>query len=97
MELTLPPGTTAHVRPIRFDLAEFPPALVCWGEVETDAFKAQSHAFAQAIGATVGKPPQVFEVPGRNHFDVILDLAQRGTALGDGALGLLGRKAAADG
>ncbi len=81
--LKLTPETAALLSPIRWDLAGFPPALVCWGEVETEAFKAQSQAFAQGIGAATGMTPQVFEVPGRNHFDVILDLMRSGTTLGD--------------
>lgn len=92
--LALTPGTAADVSPIRFDLAGFPPALVCWGEVETPAFKVQSQAFAQAIGAVAERPPEVFEVPGRNHFDVIFDLVRGGAALGDATLLLLERKVA---
>jgi hypothetical protein len=34
----------------------------------------------------------LFAVAGRNHFDVILDLAQAGTALGDATLGMLDRQ-----
>ncbi len=90
--LSLTLDSAAHVSPIRFDLAGFPPAVVCWGEIETEVFKVQSRAFARAIGAVAARP-QVFGVPGRNHFDVILDLTCAGTALGDAALSLLGRKA----
>ncbi len=89
--LTLTAESAAQVSPIRFDLAGFPPALVCWGAIETNAFKAQGRVFAQAIDAATGKAPQVFEVPGRNHFDVILDLARSGTALGDATMTLLNR------
>ncbi len=88
--LALTPKTAAHVSPIRFDLAGFPPALVCWGAIETEAFKTQSFGFAQAIGAVTSSPPQVFEVPGRNHFDIILELARGGTVLGDATRHLLG-------
>lgn len=91
--LALTRESAAQVSPIRFDLAGFPPALVCWGEIETEMFKAQSHAFAQAVGAVAATAPSVFEVPGRNHFDVILDLARGGTALGDRTLELLARQA----
>lgn len=83
--------SAAQVSPIRFDLTDFPSALVCWGEIETEAFKAQSRAFAQAIGAV--KPAQVLEEPARNHFDVILDLARADTRLGAGTLALLGAPA----
>ncbi len=87
--LALTERAVAGASPIRLDVRDFPPALVCWGEVETDVFKAQSRVFARAIGAATGEPPRVFEVQGRNHFDVILDLARAGTALGDGTLVLL--------
>ncbi len=92
--LALTPEAAAHVSPIRFDLAGFPAALVCWGEVETEAFKAQGRVFAQAIAAAAVTAPQVFEVPVRNHFDVVVELARVGTALGDLTRGLLGRPAA---
>jgi len=95
--LTLTEQAAAGASPIRFDVKDFPPALVCWGEVETDVFKAQSRLFARAIGAAKGEPPLEFEVPGRNHFDVILDLARAGTALGDGTLVLLRQAASGSG
>lgn len=90
--LALTLESAAQLSPLRCGLAGFPAALVCWGEHETDTFKAQSRAFARAIGAI--KPSHVFEVPARNHFDVILELAQGGTRLGDGTLALLGLQAA---
>lgn len=79
----------AACSPQRAPLAGFPPALVVWGEVETEAFKQQSGTFADALHA-VGTPCRRFEVPARNHFDVILDLAEPGTLLGDATLALLG-------
>lgn len=89
--LGLTPAAAASVSPMRCDLAGFPPTLVAWGAVETSAFKDQSRAFAQRIAAAGGTVPQQAEVPGCNHFDVILALAQRGTVLGDATLRLLGR------
>jgi arylformamidase len=90
--LGLTPAAATQVSPLRFDLTGFPPALVCWGEVETDVFAAHSRVFAQAVGAATGTAPPLFAVAGRNHFDVILDLAQAGTALGDATLGMLDRQ-----
>lgn len=87
--LALTPGSAAAVSPIRFGLQGFPPTVVCWGEIETDAFKQQSLAFVQAIGDAGAGTPQVFELAGRNHFDAIRDLARAGTALGDATLRLL--------
>ncbi|MGE0363293.1 MAG: alpha/beta hydrolase [Vicinamibacterales bacterium] len=58
----------------------FPPAVVAWGEVETGEFKRQSRAFAAMLAAD-GTPCTTVEVPGRNHFDVILDLGDAGSPL----------------
>lgn len=69
-------------------LRGFPPALVCWGEVETAAFKAQSRLFSVLL-RDVQAPCQTLEVAARNHFDVALDLADPGTALGRHTMALL--------
>tara|TARA_R110002110_G_scaffold25867_5_gene95575 strand:+ start:4376 stop:5224 length:849 start_codon:yes stop_codon:yes gene_type:complete len=50
---------------------------------ETAGFHRQSLAYSKAIGAPL------LTVPGRNHFDVILDLAQPDTTLSQALLGLL--------
>jgi arylformamidase len=70
-------------------LAGFPEAAICWGEVETAAFKAQSGRFAAALRAA-GARCAAFEVAGRNHFDVALDLVDPATPLGRRTLALLG-------
>ena len=69
-------------------LAGFAPSIVCWGEVETDEFKRQGRDFAHALRAA-GRACQVFEVAQRNHFDIVLDLADPGTPLGRAVLALL--------
>ncbi len=51
----------------------FCPAVVAWGEIETREFTRQSRAFAARLAA-VDTPCMSLEIPGRNHFDVILDL-----------------------
>lgn len=56
------------------------PALVAWGEVETSEFKRQSRALAAHL-AHAGTPCAQIEVPGRNHFDVILELANPASPL----------------
>jgi arylformamidase len=65
--------------------------VVAWGAIETAAFKRQSAAFADALDAAGAGARRCtrLEVPARNHFDVILDLAEPGTALGDATLALL--------
>jgi arylformamidase len=81
--LSLTPQTAAAWSPQRLPLAGFPPAIVCWGEIETGEFKRQSRDFASAVAAAGSPQPMRFEVRGRNHFNVILDLAERGTSLGE--------------
>jgi arylformamidase len=74
--------------PLHRPLQGFPSTVVCWGDNETDQFKRQGWAFAQALQAA-GARCSVFECPGRNHFDVILDLADPATELGRRTLDLL--------
>ncbi len=57
------------------------PAIVAWGDNETDAFKAQSRWLAEAWSA-VGNPVSCLEAPGRNHFDIVHDLSHWDSPLG---------------
>ena len=57
------------------------PTVVAWGEHETGAFKRQSADFAEAWAAA-GNPVTRLEAPGRNHFDIVHDLADPATPLG---------------
>lgn len=59
--------------------------IVCWGENETAEFKRQSREFAAAW-----KAREVFEMPGHNHFDVILKLGDATTLLGQAVLRQIG-------
>ena len=52
-----------------------------WGDNETSEFKRQSRDFANALEA-VQSPCEILEIAGRNHFDVIMGLADDKTALG---------------
>ncbi len=79
--LGLTPRSARESSPALRDLKGFPPSIVCWGEVETHEFKRQSLDFAAQLDAA-DTPCQVFEVPRRNHFDIILDLADPQTQLG---------------
>jgi arylformamidase len=79
--LGLTPEAAREISPALRNLQGFPPSIVCWGEVETGEFKRQSRDFAAQLDA-VDTPCQVFEVPRRNHFDIILDLADPQTQLG---------------
>ncbi len=50
------------------------PLIVTWGGSETSEFKRQSRAYAEAWAA-MGYSCEAFEIADRNHFDIILDLA----------------------
>ena len=50
-------------------------AVVAWGEVETSEFKRQSRELASGIQARGGRC-KAFEISGRNHFDVVHELAE---------------------
>jgi arylformamidase len=65
-----------------------PPVLVAWGEIETAAFKAQGRAFAALLRAA-GRESQTLEASGRNHFDIVFDLADAATPLGRRTLELV--------
>ncbi len=71
-------------------LPGFPTSVVCWGEVETDEFKRQSRDFAAQL-SQADTACTSFEIPLRNHFDVILDLVGPGTLLGHATLELMHR------
>jgi arylformamidase len=58
----------------------FCPAVVAWGEIETDEFKRQGRAFAARLAGDA-IPCTALEVPGRNHFDVVLELADPASPL----------------
>ena len=88
--LGLDAAAARALSPALHPLAGFPATVVCWGEIETEAFKVQSQEFAAALRA-VGTPCEAFEVPGCNHFDVVLDLAEPRTLLGRHTLALFGR------
>ncbi|MDQ6525116.1 alpha/beta hydrolase [Nocardioides sp. LHD-245] len=63
--------------------------VVTWAEHETGEFKRQSRAFAASWRALGNRVEVVPEAPGRNHFDLPLDLADPATALGRAVRGLL--------
>ena len=57
------------------------PAIVAWGEHETDTFKRESMTMAEAL-ARSGAEVAELEISGRNHFDLVYDLADPSTGLG---------------
>lgn len=84
----LTPESARELSPALRELRGFPPSIVCCGAVETTEFKRQSRDFAARL-ARAGSPCQAFEVPRRNHFDVILDLADPDTVLGRAVVALI--------
>ena len=50
------------------------PVVLGWGEEETDEFRRPSHDFA-AAWRRAGGPCNARELPGANHFDMSLELA----------------------
>jgi arylformamidase len=87
--LGLDAAEAARNSPLRRRLGQFPPSLVCWGDNETGQFKRQSRAMAEALCAASARC-EAFECAHRNHFDVILDLADPRTDLGQRTLALFG-------
>ena len=85
--LGLDASAALQVSPMLLPLAGFPPTRLFWGAVETGEFKRQSRDFAHALLAA-GIPCETAEIPERNHFDVILDLADASTWLGGQTLRL---------
>ncbi len=67
--------------PVNFSLKNFSPTIVAWGENETKQFKKQSKIFVNKL-IDEGVPVRSLEVMGKNHFDVINDLANFDKELG---------------
>lgn len=63
------------------DLSGLPPAIICWGENETEEFKRQSRDFAAAL-QRAGNEVESFELPGYNHFDIVHAISDVRTRLG---------------
>ena len=68
-------SVTPHVH------GELPPAAVIWGADETDEFRRQSRDLVAAWRAA-GNEALGIEVPGRHHFDLPLELADRRSIVG---------------
>ncbi|MFT7475461.1 MAG: arylformamidase [Verrucomicrobiales bacterium] len=68
--------------PMRAPLDSFPPTLIAYGDNETSEFKRQSDDFALGL-SSAGVSVEKYEVLGRNHFDVILELCDEDSTLGE--------------
>jgi arylformamidase len=78
--LGLDPGADERLSPIHQIPDAGPPLVISWGGTETAEFKRQSIAYAEAWQNS-GLPVTAFEEPDRNHFDIVLDLADRNSRL----------------
>ena len=67
--------------PINFSLENFPASIVIWGENETEQFKKQSKILVNKL-IDEGVPVRSLEIKDKNHFDIILDLADLSKELG---------------
>jgi arylformamidase len=76
----------AVVSPQLLPVAARHEVVVAWGDNETDAFKAQSQAYAAHLVAA-GLGVSVFERAGRHHFDIMDDVVDPLTELGRRSLG----------
>lgn len=75
----LSPATMLDARPD--DAPPLPPLLACWGEHETATFKQESIGFGRRWRRCGGSAITA-EITGRNHFDIVHDLAEPATRLG---------------
>jgi arylformamidase len=91
--LALNAASAQAVSPALLDTKDFPNTIVCHGEIETAEFKRQSQEFAKQVRAesSVNASLEAFELPLRNHFDVIMDLTNQQSILGQATLNLLSK------
>jgi arylformamidase len=86
--LHLSVGDAQRLSPIGLPLGWPMPTIVAWGQNETGEFKRQSRNYASRLQAA-GFPVTALEAGGRNHFDIVFDLANRESALGRATLALV--------
>jgi arylformamidase len=79
-------GEAERLSPMLLPVASRPQVTVAWGDADTDAFEAQSVAYA-AVLRRAGVPVATLCCEGRHHFDIVDDLVDPGTELGAATLG----------
>jgi arylformamidase len=65
------------------------PLIVAWAEADTDEFRRQSRAFAEAWAGR-GFPCERIEMAGFNHFDIVLELNRAESPLAAAVLRQMG-------
>ena len=86
--LDLSSADVAALSPLRHLPAAGAPVTLAWAETDPPGFKRQSKAFARAWSAR-GFPVTCLEVAGRNHFDILMELREPGSALSRALLGMI--------
>jgi len=89
--LDLSSETALAVSPMFIKTRHRLPTLISWGEHETAEFKRQSLEYAQRL-TDDAVPVRLLEVSGRNHFDILFDLATPSSELGAAIEHLIGAK-----
>lgn len=84
--LGLDDARATRLSPMFLPAQPHPHVVVAWGEVETEAFATQSRDYATHLAAA-GSTVATLECVGRNHFDIVFDLAEPSTPLGALVLG----------
>lgn len=75
-----------HLSPMLLPVVAAPEVTVAWGDADTDAFEAQSTAYA-AVLRRAGLEVAALRCEGRHHFDIVDDLVDPATELGALTLG----------
>ncbi|MDW5318380.1 alpha/beta hydrolase [Rhizobium sp. PL01] len=88
--LRLPPAHVAPLSPAANIPAAGCPIVLAYADGEPAGFRRQSTEFDR-LWREAGFPSTLLEVAGRNHFDVLLDLAVEDSALTRALLKLIGR------
>lgn len=78
--MTLSPEDVAALSPLRHVPQTGCPLIVAWSEGEPAGFKRQSDIY-EAQWRAAGFPARKVEIAGRNHFDILMDLADPGSEL----------------
>lgn len=87
--LKLDEATARRLSPVHAVRRLGVPVTVAWGALESDEFRRQSRAMAEAAAAA-GAAVTAVELPGINHFDILLELARPDSALSGLALAAMG-------
>ncbi len=72
--LNLTNQSATELSPGLYSNQGLPPCILAYGSNETQEFKRQSQEYHQQL-LSDGVKSQCFEVAGRNHFDIVFDLA----------------------